>query len=198
MEKTSRELGEKLIGLLEDIKKANSSFEVANLSQQALEVTKEWKKAKELEEAQKSKPESKPEPKKFFGDIKFRIPPSVLLISEESGSIKERFIRFSCTNTLANNGYDYVGKFCIEILKNLFETTPEAKTREIEESIIKILEEKFGLTIKICGNCQSYYYYHDGSCDQLGGSINRQRRLGDFCCLSPSKWIPKEIPEEKK
>ncbi len=268
MVKTVKELREDLSNLLNGIIQANSSFDIVNLSKKALEVTKG---IKELEEAQKSKlepkPEPKPEPKKVFGDIKFNIPFSAVLISEENRYGKERFIRFARINTLKSSGYEYAGEFCIEILKNLFETTPEAKNSDIEKELIQILEEKFGLTIKICGNCKYYkpekalrdgssrpyggcivadklikfphfgsvrfdgicsdihsqknywapkeippekkeeektcgncgnYYYYDGSCDQLGGNINRQRRLGDFCCFFPSKWIPKEIPEEKK
>ena len=50
MAKTVKELCEELSNLLIGIMQVNSSFDSADLSQKIVEVTKEWKEARELEE----------------------------------------------------------------------------------------------------------------------------------------------------
>ncbi len=78
----------------------------------------------------------------------------------------------------------------------------------LRDYLIQILKEKFGLKIKICGNCRHYYIDSNssnpnyGSCFELVPADGRVHFAGvefkDHCHCSPSLWIPKEIPKDKK
>ncbi len=68
--KTKKGLEEELVGIIEKIKNAGSSFEIAELSEEALNITE---KIKEVRKRQESRFESEPEPKDteilLLGDI---------------------------------------------------------------------------------------------------------------------------------
>ncbi len=202
MEKTSRELGEKLIDLLKDIKEANSSFKVANLSQQALEVVKEWKQAKELE--QKTQ-EPKPEPK----DVEIIIHPEMDILL---GRIPRLRIG---KHDIKMIGIPFVAQLLsailsIEVNKSLSESWKKSLegifrdgnllTAALRDYIIQIIEEKFGLTIKICGNCKNFAKNGPNVYDfTICGLQNLVTNFGSICKYKESsRWTPKEIPTEKK
>ncbi len=81
----------------------------------------------------------------------------------------------------------------------------EKRLSALRDYLIQILEEKFGVKVKICGNC--YYYnasgllpaYRDIGCGACEKSLCPliKRAFGEKCCFEVSEWKIKEIPPEK-
>lgn len=147
------------------------------------------------------KAQQKPEPKKYFGQIEFEISSSVVAVTKEDERSKRRFLMFPYAK--------HAQEFCLKIINNFL----ELDTREVNEEVwkeyrkffIQILEEKFGLKIKVCGYCYCYSAYgllpayRDigcGACEKCCSPI--KRAFGEKCGFEISEWKPKEIPEEKK
>jgi len=156
------------------------------------------------------KPEPKPEPKdvelELFGDIIAKVNRNLnrhdysLRISKSD--ISDSII-FICDIIEFITGVKQPATYKSKEIERYtycrpFRGFPEELAIEyLRDYLIQILEEKFGLKIKVCGNCANYYCYQGTYCDQLTG-INRRRVFKDSCYFTPPKWIPEEIPSEKK
>ncbi len=82
------------------------------------------------------------------------------------------------------------------------EFTEENRLSALRDYLIQILEEKFGLIIKICGNCENYKRFPDnpfcGHCSLVTiHSVYYNWSCSNIAGLG-QQWIPKEIPPEKK
>lgn len=64
----------------------------------------------------------------------------------------------------------------------------------LRDYLIQILEEKFGVKIKICGSCADYCDRQNYERVRCNAGIYFADPLSGEC----EKWRPKEIPEEKK
>ena len=140
------------------------------------------------------------EPKKKFSEIEFKlthgIGEGVELTTRESGWGHawqvERYMRF-CSDR--QNDYlspRVVGKnFCMEILNALIETADPPGDMDLMKDLSQLLEEKFGLRVKVCGNCDRYCF-EDCTCHYFcNPRIDNQFE-------SCRHWISKEVSADKK
>ncbi len=82
------------------------------------------------------------------------------------------------------------------------EFSEASRLSALRDYLIQILEEKFGLKIKICGNCENYKRFPDnpfcGHCSLVTiHSVYYNWSCSNITGLG-QQWIPKEIPPEKK
>lgn len=90
--------------------------------------------------------------------------------------------------------------FCNKVINAILndgDLTPDQK-ENVEKWLIQLLEEKFGLKVKICGHCEYYYHRRDvlGSCN-LGRLVPLWSGAFGFC----EKWtlkVKEEVSEKKE
>lgn len=161
-------------------------------------VPKKTAEKKEIKKEQKTKKQSglKKEvetPKRRFNDREFRLPSDTELITKQyfdiscfSHQVIERFIRFRSTEGRS------VSTFVCGIVRDFFENPPQndwgkSEARDFRETFIQILEEKFGMKIRICRNCAT-----DDWADC------RRRVAFQDMCVSVDNWRPRIFKEAKE
>lgn len=160
--------------------------------------------------------------KKLFHEIEFKLAhgtfAGVELTTRESGWGHawqvEHYIRFH-----ADHENDYLSpreigkKFYMEILYALMETATHQESADLLNDLTQLLEEKFGLKIKICGNCKDYFncnndYYDPARALCIFGikrsEDNEAEPVYQEKVKWPEKiafntcehWTPKKVPEK--
>lgn len=165
--------------------------------------------------------------KKLFQEIEFKFPLKkscgIELITRENrygnNATVEHSVRF-----ISATSNDYFGPrtagltFCREILDALVETANPPGDTYLMNILSLLLEEKFGLKVKVCGNCKyfklekKYIHYGDITTANQCGGIPDAHMLTAWCKTidnsdklalqtefdSCGHWTPKEISAEKK
>ena len=63
---------------------------------------------------------------------------------------------------------------------------------KLREKLIQLLEKKFGLEIKVCGNCENFKVWQTSYCGAPTGSLDA------FSKCTRDLWTPKEVSEKKE
>ncbi len=157
--------------------------------------------AKVGKESSQTVPEPKPEPK----DVEIPILNDII-IRPPDGNGYTHFLRVPG---------EEIEHFAMYILEDLFKDADCAEMNELREYLIQILEEEFGMNIRICGYCKYFEYSGakpakhiatgeemstiTGTCyKKYGKTLPFRRFFGDKCECEFCSWSPKEIPPEKK
>lgn len=152
-----------------------------------------------LVSTQKQLGETTVDKKKNFWEIEFEIPSCVELITKEhcDGGEKVfkkramRFLKVGASPKLEE-------KFCMEILNALIETTNSPRDMDLMNDLIQLLEEKFGIQIKICLTC-GYYQKENNGCTtgthMFVPTYNNE--TGKFYGCKGG-WTPVEVPKKKE
>ncbi len=184
---TREELKEELVETIEKIKSASSSFSIAKLSKEALDIVKKINEArKELE--------LKPEPK----DVEIELLGDIIFGDQSLHPL--RYLRIK-KNDMPGHAIVMARKFLEAITANPL-NKEELRSHISDLSffryhLIQILEEKFGINIRFCEYCD----YYDAKknvcpiCKVNAIFIHFRKFNNNEKC---DKWVPKEIPEEKK
>ncbi len=88
-------------------------------------------------------------------------------------------------------------KFPAHFTHEAEELSEAERLSALRNYLIQILEEKFGMKIKICGNCKKHNRFNK-TCDIEVHRGPHGQRAFEEKCYYPDKWIPKEISEEEK
>ena len=165
------------------------------------------------------KPETKPvEPKKSFSEMEFTLPcyrPKNSYYADNFGMVEVIFrnrpgsnrssLKFYSTMDDDSSARGVGEKFCLEILNALIETADPSGDMDLMNDLIQLLEEKLGLKVKVCGNCNNFVYrsdcrvFHKTRLER-GNAVNfpNLSQDGPFAECTINLWALKEAPVDKE
>ena len=198
--------------------------ETRNLAMLRRDHLKEFEKLIAQEKQPKSEVESV-KPKKEFSEMEFDLTGLPIKITTQNeciyGEIRttKQILKFLdvqwSKDSMQEQRIRNAGiKFCMDILNALVETADAS--RDLLPDLIQVLEEKFGLKVKVCGNCKFYNRFYEkdnefvltlrdgliryGECVSSRNPSNTDPK--DYTKVSFDSWCeywtPKEVSEKKE
>lgn len=157
---------------------------------------------KSVAQEKQPKPEIKPvEKKKRFDEIEFELPNyrgMEITCINRMGFASRYSMKFSCGLGFELNSRNLGKEFCMEILNALIETADPPGDTALMNDLIQLLE-KFGLKIKVCGNCKHFAMNHRhcdlADCNLAGHPVYVFERPRCTTIDGKSGWTHKEREE---